>query len=371
MIDDKQPTLDLATKGRIKELLDLAIRHYHLGQIADAQKLCREVLIADADNIEALHFLGITEHQSGQHEAAIAHLRRAIQLNGHIPDLHFNLGAILQSVGRLEDAALNYAEAIKLKPDSAEAHFELGNSFALRGRLAEAVVHYQRAIALNPRSVEARTNLGNMLRQQGKLQEAVGQWREVLALNPGYEIARMNLGLALKQDGRLDEAVAELRIVVAAAPNYADAAYNLGNALTQQNNLEEASIQHQRALTLQPAMAEAKFGLCMAQLSVLYADQGEIARRRLDYTEQLTALHDEVLCSSDPAKFALGVGAGQPFYLGYQGQNDRALQTIYGTMVCRIMVARYPQIALPKPPAADDPVRVGIVSGYFRDHTVW
>ena len=162
-----------------------------------------------------------------------------------------------------------------------------------------------------------------------------------------------------------------MRTVVAAAPNYADAAYNLGNALTQQNNLEEAAIQHRRALALQPAMAAAKFGLCMAQLPVLYADQAEIARRRQNYTEQLTALHDEVLRSPDPGKFALGVGAGQPFFLGYQGLNDRAPQTIYGTMVCRIMAARYPQIALPKPPAADEPVRVGIVSGFFRDHTVY
>lgn len=172
---------------------------------------------------------------------------------------------------------------------------------------------------------------------------------------PGYAIARMNLALALKDENKLDEAVAELRAAVAQAPNYADAAYNLGNALTQQNKPEEATIQHRRALALRPPMAEAKFGLCMAQLPVLYAEQAEIAERRRNYTAQLTALRDEVFRSPDPAQFAPGVGAGQPFFLGYQGQNDRELQTIYGTTVCRIMAARHP--------AADEPVRIGIVSG--------
>ena len=371
MSSDDQRTFDPAANARITEWLNLGLHHHQNGQVAEAQKLYRDVLNADADNIGALHFLGITEHQLGRHETAINLLRRAIHLNGRIPDLHFNLGAILLAIGRLDDAALHYAEVIKLKPDSAEAHFELGNTFARRERLAEAAAHYQRAIALNARSVEARTNFGNVLRQQGKLDEAVAQWCQALAINPGYAIARMNLGLALKEQGKLDEAVAELRTVVAGAPSDSDAAYNLGNALTQQNNPEEAAIQHRRALALQSALAEAKFGLCMAQLPVLYADQAEITRRRLNYTAQLTALHDEVLRSPDPAKFASGVGAGQPFYLGYQGLNDRELQTIYGTMVCRIMAARHPPVALPKPPAADEPVRVGIVSGYFRDHTVW
>jgi protein O-GlcNAc transferase len=360
-----------AIDARVTQWLNAALRHYQAGQIVEAQKLFRDILKADADNVAALHFLGITEHQLGRHEAAIDLLRRAIHRNGRIPDLHFNLGAILLAVGRLDEAAPHYADAVKLKPDFAEAHFELGNILALRGRPAEAAVSYQRAIAHDSRSFQAHSNLGNVLQQQGKLEEAIAQWRQAIAINPGFVIARMNLALAMKELGKLDEAVAELRAVVAAAPDYAEAAYNLGNAFTQQNNPEEAAIQHRRALELRPAMAEAKFGLCMAQLPVLYADQAQIAKCRQNYTTHLTALRDEVLSSPDPAQFARGVGAGQPFFLAYQGQNDRELQSIYGTMVCRIMAARYPPAALPKSPAVDEPVKVGIVSGFFRDHTIW
>jgi predicted O-linked N-acetylglucosamine transferase (SPINDLY family) len=60
----------------------------------------------------------------------------------------------------------------------------------------------------------------------------------------------------------------------------------------------------------------------------------------------------------------------QPFYLAYQGRNDRDLQTTWGAMSCKIMAARYPAAA-PPPPAAGEPVRVGIVSEFFRNHSVW
>src|SRR5262249_25365707 len=48
-----------------------------------------------------------------------------------------------------------------------------------------------------------------------------------------------------------------------------------------------------------------------------------------------------------------------------------ALQALYGAMICRIMAARYGSAPLPGPPAAGEPVRVGIVSGFFRQHSNW
>src|SRR5262249_13389698 len=43
----------------------------------------------------------------------------------------------------------------------------------------------------------------------------------------------------------------------------------------------------------------------------------------------------------------------------------------YGELVCRLMAERYPAPELPAPPRAGEPVRVGIVSGYFRQHSNW
>ncbi len=71
---------------------------------------------------------------------------------------------------------------------------------------------------------------------------------------------------------------------------------------------------------------------------------------------------------------ANAVGSDQPFYLAYQGMNNRELQQIYGDLVCRVMALRYPEFSdrpsMP-PYSAGEPLRVGFVSGFFRLHSNW
>lgn len=65
------------------------------------------------------------------------------------------------------------------------------------------------------------------------------------------------------------------------------------------------------------------------------------------------------------------VGSIQPFYLAYQGLNDRELQKIYGDLVCRIMALRYPQFGVHLQMPQGEPIRIGFVSGHFYNHSVW
>ena len=51
---------------------------------------------------------------------------------------------------------------------------------------------------------------------------------------------------------------------------------------------------------------------------------------------------------------AEAIGSSQPFYLAYQGHNNRDLQSVYGALVCRIMAERYPPAALAGPPSSDE-----------------
>jgi protein O-GlcNAc transferase len=44
---------------------------------------------------------------------------------------------------------------------------------------------------------------------------------------------------------------------------------------------------------------------------------------------------------------------------------------LYGSLVCKIMAARYPTPDFPKPPGPRQSIRLGIVSGFFRQHSNW
>jgi protein O-GlcNAc transferase len=109
----------------------------------------------------------------------------------------------------------------------------------------------------------------------------------------------------------------------------------------------------------------------MAELPALYQDASEIAGQRDAYAKRLAQLSADVAGARAPAALAEAIGSHQPFYLPYQGFDDRKLQTIYGSLVCKIMAARYEPPVLPSPPAAHEPIRLGIVSGFFRQHSNW
>jgi protein O-GlcNAc transferase len=313
-----------------------ALEHHRAGRLAEAERLYRRVCAADPNHAESFHRLGVIAHQLGR-----------------------------------PDAADVLARAVALLPDVAEAHNDLGVVLGARGRLAEAAASFERAAALKPGYADAHNNLGAALRRLGRTGEAVAHYERVAALMPNAFGAHNNLANALMELGRLDAALAHYDRALALAPEFAPAHYNRGIALRGQSRFAEAAASFERALAVKPDFIAAKFAACMARLPIVYTDEAEIAQRRADYAAGLRALRDEVERAARPGDFADMVGVHQPFYLAYQGGNDRELQAVYGEMICRIMAARYGTARLPAPPATDEPVRVGIVSGFFRHHSNW
>jgi predicted O-linked N-acetylglucosamine transferase (SPINDLY family) len=114
----------------------------------------------------------------------------------------------------------------------------------------------------------------------------------------------------------------------------------------------------------------------MSQLPTIYATAAEIPQRRQQYRQHL----QELVRSTQPAnpdqlaQAAMAVGAVQPFFLAYQGQNDRDLQHVYGRLICYFMASCYPQwsqsLQIPTL-SASEKVRVGIVSRFFYNHSNW
>jgi protein O-GlcNAc transferase len=313
-----------------------ALEHHRAGRLAGAERLYRQVCTADPGHFDGLHRLGVVAHQLGRADA---------------PDI--------------------LARAVALRPDVAEAHNDLGVVLGARGRFAEAATAFERAVALKPDYADAHNNLASALRRLGKTGEAVAHYERVAALMPTAFGAHNNLANALMEFGRLDAALAHYERTLALAPEFAPAHYNRGVALRGQSRFTEAAASFEQAMALKPDFIAAKFAACMARLPIVYRDEPEIARRRADYAACLQALRGDVERAARPGDLADMVGAHQPFYLAYQGGNDRDLQAVYGAMICRIMAARYGAASLPAPPAIGEPVRVGIVSGFFRRHSNW
>jgi predicted O-linked N-acetylglucosamine transferase (SPINDLY family) len=175
----------------------------------------------------------------------------------------------------------------------------------------------------------------------------------------------------LAELGRGTEAEGCYRRAFAVDSDFGAAYYNLGCLLHGQGRIDEAVECQAAALTADPRSGAARLAFCMAQLPILYRCEAEITIRRKRYEDALNGLADAVQGPDAVRSLADAIGASQPFFLAYQGEDDRALQATYGRMACRVLAEAEPAVVHTSRPLARERIRLGIVSGFFCDHTVF
>ena len=270
--------------------------------------------------------------------------------------------------GYLTKAAELCNVVCKAKPNHAGAIHLLGLIAHQEDRHDEAIVFLRRAIASKPDFFWAYNNLGVVLCQIGKLGEGIASYQRAVALNPDYAVAHSNLGAAYTDDNRPEEAVAQCQKALQLKPEYAEAHYNLATAFYRLGEAAEAIAHFEHALAINPNYAEAQLAVCMAELPIIFTDEAEVRVRRTAYERRLNKL---IGARTTVANLADAIGTAQPFRLAYQGYNDRELQSRYGSFICRIMAERYAPVKATTSVALGELIRVGIVSGYFRQHSNW
>src|SRR5450432_750310 len=390
--------------GRSEQTLAAAMAHHRAGRLNDAERLYPLVCDSDPKNARAFHLLGVVAHQlkrpdaaslvgravmldpdfaeahndrgvilaaNGSFADALSCFERAVALNPRYYEARNNLGRGLRSLRRFDDALVQFELVLKSSPDSPLAHFNLASVLERVGRKPDAEQHYRSATVLRPDFADAHIHLAFLLQDTGRLPEALVHAERAVALRPDSAGARNNLGNILRSLGRRDEAIAQYEAALRTDPNSFMGHYNCGVALRGETRIAEARAHFARAFVLKPDFLEAELALCMAELPALYEDETGIAERRDAYARRLAKFSLDLESAAAPALLADAVGSHQPFYLPYQGGNDCELQSSYGPLVCKIMAAKYPTPVLPRPPDPNEKIRLGIVSGFFRQHSNW
>jgi predicted O-linked N-acetylglucosamine transferase (SPINDLY family) len=181
----------------VDQAFALALRHHQAGRLADAERGYRQILQRLPEHPDSLHLLGVIALQTGNPEAALALVERAVALRPDGAVYRNNLGQVLERLGRDDEAARAYETAIQLDPADAEPFNNLGQVLHRQDRLADAEAHYRNAIKLNPAYAEPHTNLGNLLKDRGDLDDAIACYRRAVALRPDLSYLYSNLLLTL------------------------------------------------------------------------------------------------------------------------------------------------------------------------------
>lgn len=172
-----------------------AIDHHRVGRLEDAEKLYRRILKRAPRHPDALHLLGLVEHQRGHHAPALRLVDRALRLAPATPFYLNTLGEVHRAQGDLDAAAAAFSAAIRAQGDYVEAHYNLGQLERNRGDLEAALASYERAVFYDPTFASAHNALGVTLRLLGDAVGAIDAFARAVQLDPTHADAHFNLAV--------------------------------------------------------------------------------------------------------------------------------------------------------------------------------
>ncbi len=358
------------------------------GNFHEALEATKQAIIHSPNDPEVHNSLGFTLDQLGRFELAIHSFEKAIILNPKYGEAHYNLanayfhvgkaakaefsyrsaiennpdfapahnnlGNLLYSAGRYDDAEISYRNSLSLEPDYAEAHCNLGILYKAKGNFGLAEECYRVAITRRPDYAEAYNNLGNMQTKKGDFTEAVKNYEAAIEIRSSFYQAHTNLGGALKGLGKLKKAEECYKRSLELNSKYSETHYNLGVLLYELDRFEEAEFHYNECLTLDPTNAAA-----CCNLGVMLQELGRLVDAELQYRK---ALEINPYFSTAHSNLLFLLSA---FY-------ENTEKSLYEAL-------KYPQVAdfqavsqfshkdrRPK----DNELRIGFVSGDFRNHPV-
>jgi Flp pilus assembly protein TadD len=261
----------------IDQALDFAFSCYKQNRLAEAEQVCRLVLLKVPSQVDAIQLLGVILERKGQYNQAVQFLREAVrQAPGHA-HLHNSLGMVLIQLKKPEDAVMEFKKALEIRPDFAKAYNNLGVALMSLGRIDEAISACRQAVRLQDDFKQAYNNLGLALKKAGKLEEAVASYEKAVGLDPQYAGALSNLGMVLLCQGRLKEAAEKLQNAVNLDPNSAEFLNNLGILFNRQGLFEQAVDTSERAIDINPDSVQAHNNLGTALMELGRFSEAEAA----------------------------------------------------------------------------------------------
>jgi tetratricopeptide (TPR) repeat protein len=161
------------------------------------------------DSAQMQQMIAHEETKQGNTNGAIAHFRKAISLNPHLPGIHFELAEVLASASdpkSKQEAESEYRKAIAENSLDEKAELRLGDIESHRGNVQRAFEHYSRAAVLQPTDADAKLGLAKTLIEMNESGKALPLLEETLKLEPTNPAAHYRLAILYRKNGRVEEA---------------------------------------------------------------------------------------------------------------------------------------------------------------------
>lgn len=259
---------------------------------ASAETTLTSLTQKDPQNYQAWFDLGFVLNALGKQDESIAAYRKSVAAKPDIFESNLNLGLMLARAGQ-PDAEKFLRAATTLKPtDHAEegrarAWVSLGHVLEA-SKPEEALEAFKKAAELQPKDPEPRISAAILLERRQDLDAAEKEYRAVLELDPQSSDAAIALANLYMKSQRLPEAADMVRKLSAAKPQDASLHFLLARILAAQKKYDEAGIELEAGLKIAPTDSKAKH-----DLAEIYSQAGKNDQAETLYRDLLQASPDD------------------------------------------------------------------------------
>jgi tetratricopeptide (TPR) repeat protein len=188
-----------------------------------------------------LYAYGIALVRSDRAQEAEEVFTRILAQHPDVPELNVIIGQAHAAQGDYDAAVAALRRALELKRDVAEANAALGGIYLRQGQLGAAADALRAELAAHPDDVRSRNTLATVLDLDGRSDEALKELRTIIAARPTYADARYLFGKILLAQGSAEQAAEHLEVAARIAPDDANVHYQLGQAYQRLGRTELAA----------------------------------------------------------------------------------------------------------------------------------
>ncbi|MGE3724738.1 MAG: tetratricopeptide repeat protein [Candidatus Sericytochromatia bacterium] len=321
-----------STESPLEVQFHQALLALQAGQSGQAQALFGALVAQYPECKEAWYQLGELAQQSGELTQAIEYYSKVLERDPSIQEVYNNLGVIATRQSQGELASGYFFKALEINPQFAPAHINLGHLFASLNQAELASHHFAQALQSEPGLAKPLFQQAVMLITQGALTAAGVLLQGIVKQGGELTVsALLKWAFCLQRQGLDTQAL---------------------DCLSQARRLDSDG-----AVALMDAL----------YLPVVYTSEADLNQWRSRVEAQLAELEGQTELRFE----RLHEIDWYPFYLAYQGQNDKALLSRLAALITSaVKGSELPAAAEANASGPDTPLRIGWVSRFFHPHSV-